>query len=110
MSQVITNTGVPLSVEHPQHANHSTADAADEISPAIEHLQILDQDAVYGTASAGTGATEITRREVQTSRTNIIIIQLTATTLLASTSSGFINICIPRMATDLKIAPALYFW
>jgi hypothetical protein len=110
MSQVLTRTIVPLNFEHPQHRSTSASNAAAEIRPIIESLQVHDHDTAHGTASAERGTTGTTQREVQSSRANIVIIQLTATTLLTSFSSGLINICIPRMAIDLDIAPQFYFW
>jgi hypothetical protein len=94
---------------HPQHRNPSASNTAAAIRPNIETLQVQDHNTAHGTAPAETG-TGTTQREMKNSRANIVIIQLTATALLASISSGLINICIPRMAIDLKIAPELYFW
>ena len=101
MSQVLTSTNVPSNSVHPQHRNPSASNAAAEIRPNIETLQVQDHDTAHGTASAETGTTGTTQREMKNSRANIVIIQLTATALLASISSGLINICIPRMAIDL---------
>jgi hypothetical protein len=98
-------TIVPSGFEDNQHS--SASNAAAEIRPIMESLQVQDHDTAHGTTSAERGTTQ---REVQSSRANIVIIQLTATALLTSFSSGLINICIPRMAIDLDIAPQFYFW
>jgi hypothetical protein len=71
-------------------------------------FRVTDQDSIRGTAFDDITTTR--QREVQGARANIIIVQLTATTLLASISSGLVNVCIHRMAQDLQITPALYFW
>ena len=110
MSQVLTSTNVPSNSVHPQHRNPSALNAVAEIRPQIETLQVQDHDTALGIASAQTGTTGTTQLEMKNSRANIVIIQLTATTLLTSISSGLINICIPRMAIDLDIAPQFYFW
>jgi hypothetical protein len=110
MSQVLTSTNVPSNFVHPQHRDPSASNAAAERRPKIETLQVQDHDTGHGTASPERGTTGTTQREVRSSRANIVIIQLTATALLTSISSGLINICIPRMAIDLDIAPQFYFW
>ena len=54
--------------------------------------------------------TQPTLPEVRRSRATIIILQLTAITLLTSTSNGLLTVSIPRIASDLGIQPQLYFW
>ena len=54
--------------------------------------------------------TQPTRPEVRRSRATIIILQLTAITLLTSTINGLLTVSIPRIASDLGIQPQLYFW
>ena len=54
--------------------------------------------------------TQPTLPEVRRSRATIIILQLTAITLLTSTSNGLLTVSIPRIASDLGIPPQLYFW
>jgi hypothetical protein len=112
MSQVLTITNVPLNVEHLQHANHPKSNIATGMRPIMEPLQVQDQDLANETApaSAAEGTPRTRQREVPNHQANIIIVQLTATTLLASISSGLMTVCIPRMAIDLEIAPPLYFW
>ena len=48
--------------------------------------------------------------EVPRSRATIIILQLTAITLLTSTINGLLTVSIPRIASDLGIQSQLYFW
>jgi hypothetical protein len=103
-------TIVPSNFEHTQHRSPSASNEAAEIRPIIESLQVQDHDTAHGTASPERRTAGTMQREVQSSRANIVIIQLTATALLTSISSGLINICIPRMAIDLDIAPQFYFW
>ena len=110
MSQTLTNTIMLSNAEHPPHANPSISNDV-EICSVIQPLQVQHQDAIYETSTVEiepTGAD--VQRPLRNSRSNIIIIQLSATALLASISSGLINVCIPRMAIDLEIAPPLYFW
>ena len=54
--------------------------------------------------------TQPTLPEVPRSRATIIILQLTAITLLTSTINGLLTVSIPRIASDLGIQPQLYFW
>ena len=54
--------------------------------------------------------TQPTLPEVRRSRATIIILQLTAITLLTSTVNGLLTVSIPRIASDLGIQPQLYFW
>ena len=55
-------------------------------------------------------AIQATQPEVPRSRATIIILQLTAITLLTSTINGLLTVSIPRIASDLGIQPQLYFW
>ena len=54
--------------------------------------------------------TQPTLPEVRRSRATIVILQLTAITLLTSTVNGLLTVSIPRIASDLGIQPQLYFW
>jgi hypothetical protein len=114
MSELLTVTREPLNFEQLQYAEPSTQStaAANGTRPSRGIFQIQDNGAGYGRTSvdAGSGTELSIEPDVRNIRANIVIIQLTATGLLASICSGMINVCIPRMAIDLEIAPQLYFW
>ena len=69
----------------------------------LNHLQSSPADNAIQT-------TQPTLPEVRKSRATIIILQLTAITLLTSTINGLLTVSIPRIASDLGIQPQLYFW
>ena len=69
----------------------------------LNHLQSNPADNAIQT-------TQPTLPEVRKSRATIIILQLTAITLLTSTINGLLTVSIPRIASDLGIQPQLYFW
>lgn len=48
--------------------------------------------------------------EVRQSHAIIVILQLTAITVLTSITTGLMTVSVPRIASDLNIQPKLYYW
>ena len=99
----------PTPFELLNHGSISIPMVDTESPTLMEPFQIPNEDVVNRTRAAGKGTTQ-QHREIHNGRANIVIMQLTTTTLLASVSSGLINVCIPRMAVDLDVTQQQYFW
>ena len=77
---------------------------------ATEVATVELNDLQPSTADNAVQTTQTTQPEVRRSRATIVILQLTAITLLTSTINGLLTVSIPRIASDLGIQPQLYFW